>query len=155
MEPAQIDGPPKTQRRLVALRRRGWERMLSGRSRLQNCTHTLWETQAHMDQKLMGGCWKDNRNWGVCWNWEVFSHHFVMLLNLLQNRQKGGQREGAGRPREAGTLQDHVSVTPFGNLTKQDEAVPRPGLNLRTSTRAAGRHRYYPHGHPARMKLQT
>lgn len=65
------------------------------------------------------------------------SHYFVML-NHLHNWQKGGQREGARGPRGTGTLWDHVLVTPFGNLTKQEEGVTQPGLNLCTSARAAG-----------------
>ena len=59
-----------------------------------------------------------------------------MQLNHLHKGQEGGQGEGPGGPREAGTLQDHVLVTRFGELTKQEEAATRLGLNRHTSTRA-------------------
>lgn len=51
-----------------------------------------------------------------------------MLLNHLRKGQNGGQGGEAGGPREAWTLQDRVSVTQFGNPTKQEAAVAELGL---------------------------
>lgn len=144
MEPAQIDGPAKTQRRLVVLRR---ERLG------ENVT---WEKQA---ASVCALCEKHKavrtRNW-----WERVKRIITIevyvgigrlaavVLECYQITFTEGRREGRGKgrrgrgAREARALLDHVLVTPFVNLTEQEEAVTHipqsrgvtPLLAIRTAT---------------------